>query len=763
MEEFLAKHELQLYGMGFPRELYPELLNKLNNDILDAGTFFKIQQTVNENNEFTGQMVVSDKDLQRHSNVFLIDHAWTTRVSSIRDTLLGNYKLLNRMKGLVRIRGEKISIIHEKDTPKVFEDSTMDFDDQGLSEMPQIIPGTLALSLWGNNFSSVTQFEAGLDFLKALWLNQNPISQDEDSLFKYFEDFYPNIEILNSKLTKTADVWALQYLANEVNLDLVTDLDLSDRGVARAHTRLIDHVEHVRSLDLTNNTLTAEYELRIFALKNLKKIKVDQKLEDWAWRNVRRFSCLRYINDFDVVKGRPELVDHVIQKLWAYFNCYRLSTDSKYDENAIWYVLDEFGSSILHSDCPNCKLAPFLYYSPNGESVTYSLLWPEQQVRAGDIIYRDFLPNIKEVNFRSYRLHPWFLIPTSEPLKMIEKWKTSMFQGSRPTLLFLNRKSSEAILEGNSLKISTDLDFFLHSLNDPKFVFSSSEDCDILWTRGKIIDLKAFETDKYLNQFPFETCLVMKNQLAQMIQKVVQVPWFPLTFDLDHEFPAFMGEYLKRQSEGSDNHWIVKPINLTRGIDCQVTNSLDFIIRCMETGPKIVQKYIERPFLLEGRKIDLRFIVLLRSASPLILGVYKHFWIRSANQPFNLSHSFNHSYETHFTVMNYSGHAMKHIKDVEFIQYFEEKTGSVWEEKQQEIYDCIKELFVVATSSFHMEREKSRAIYGIDVMMDQDLQPYLLEVNFCPDCERAIKYYPEFTNQVFNSLFFDEQDGIIYL
>lgn len=763
MEEFLSKHELQLYGMGFPRDLYTVLYEKLQNDVLDSGAFFSIQQVVNEQNEFTGQQLVSTKDLHSCSNVFLVDHAWTTRISSIRDTLLGNYKLLNRMKGMVRIRGEKISIAQEEDAKKIFEDFTMEFDDQGLSDIPQVIPGTVALSLWGNLFTSVTQFEGSLDGLKALWLNSNPISQDEDSLFRYFEDFYPNIEILNSKLTKTAGSWSIQYISNTLDLQSVTTLDLSDRCISRADPSLLLLVANIRTLDLTNNTLTPEWESAIFQLNSLKKLKLDARLEDWAWRNVKKFKALRYINEFDVAKSKPELVDHVISKLWAYFNCYRLSTDSTYDENAIWYVLDELGSSILHSDNPNFKLCPFLYYSPSGESITYSLLWPEQNVRTGDIVYRDFLPQIGEEMFRSYRLYPWFHIPVNTPKMMIEKWKSSMFKNERPGIPLINRKSSEVIIEGNSLKVATDLEFFIHSLNDPKFKFSSAEDCDILWTRGKIIDPKAFETDKYLNQFPYETCLVMKNQLAQTIQKYAKVPWFPLTFDLNHEFPAFMGEFLNRQESGEDNHWILKPTNMTRGIDCQVTNSLDFVIRSIETGPKIVQKYIDRPFLMDGKKIDLRFIVLLRSASPLIIGVYKHFWIRSANLTFNLHHSFNYSYETHFTVMNYSGHAMKHIKDAEFISYFESKTGTSWEEKQQEIYDSIKELFIIATSSVHMEREKSRAIYGIDVMMDEDLQPYLLEVNFCPDCERAVKYYPEFTNQIFNSLFFEEQDGILYL
>lgn len=763
MEEFLSKHELQLYSMGLPAELYPVLFAKLQNDTLDAGSFFRIQQHINENNEYLGQELVSEKNLAANSNLFLIDHAWTTRLTSIRDTLLSNYKLLNRIKGLVKIRGEKPVIQPESEPKKVFEDYTMDFDDQGLCEVPQIIEGTLALSLWGNNFTSVTQIDAVVDKLKGLWLNNNPVSQDENGLFHYFEEFHPGLEILNSKFTKHAGKWALQYVSNDLDLEEVKYLDLSDRNVTRCSPNLLKLLPCVRTIDLCGNVLNAEWEQALFELPTLRKLKLDSKLEDWAWRNYRKFKSLRYINDFDIQKSKPELVDHVIRQLWGYLNTYRLTTNTVYDEDSIWYILDELGSSILHSDIPNCKLSPFLYFSPSGDSITYSILWPIIPIREGDIIYRDFLPNITESQFRSYRLHPWFQIPLSEPKSMIIKWRENMYKGVRPEIPLLNRKSSEVPQEGKFLKIATDLEFFLNSLNDPKFVFTTPEDCDILWTRGKILDLNMFESDKYLNQFPYETCLVMKNLLAQTVQKTAKVAWFPLTFDLDHEFPAFMGEFLQRQEEGEDNHWIIKPINMSRGIDSHMTNNLDFVIRSMETGPKIIQKYIERPFLLNEKKFDLRYIVLLRSVCPLIIGVYKHFWIRSANLPFNLSHSFEFSYETHFTVMNYSGHAMKHIKDVEFINYFQEKTGKSWEVTQQDIYDAIKELFVMGINSARMEREKSRAIYGIDLMLDENLQPYVLEVNFCPDCERAIKYYPEFTNQVFNSLFFDDQDGIIFL
>ncbi|KAL2558902.1 tubulin--tyrosine ligase-like protein 12 [Forsythia ovata] len=109
--------------------------------------------------------------------------------------------------------------------------------------------------------------------------------------------------------------------------------------------------------------------------------------------------------------------------------------------------------------------------------------------------------------------------------------------------------------------------------------------------------------------------------------------WLEPTHNLETQLSQLLGDYYTREKAGVDNLWILKPWNMERTIDTTVTQNLSAIIRLMETGPKIFQKYIEHPTLFKGRKFDLRYIV------------------RLANNTYSLDMRSLFEYETHFTVM----------------------------------------------------------------------------------------------------------------
>lgn len=53
------------------------------------------------------------------------------------------------------------------------------------------------------------------------------------------------------------------------------------------------------------------------------------------------------------VRAKEKQVRKIMDKIWMYAGNYRLVSHEQMDEESIWYIMDEAGSSISHSDNPN--------------------------------------------------------------------------------------------------------------------------------------------------------------------------------------------------------------------------------------------------------------------------------------------------------------------------------------------------------------------------------------------------------------------------
>jgi hypothetical protein len=82
------------------------------------------------------------------------------------------------------------------------------------------------------------------------------------------------------------------------------------------------------------------------------------------------------------------------------------------------------------------------------------------------------------------------------------------------------------------------------------------------------------------------------------------------------------------------NVWIMKPVGLSRGRGIRVINDIGQV---RYSEDMVIQRYIHNPLTLGGHKFDLRIYVLVTSFSPLEAFIYKRGFARLTSRPFNLN------------------------------------------------------------------------------------------------------------------------------
>ncbi len=224
--------------------------------------------------------------------------------------------------------------------------------------------------------------------------------------------------------------------------------------------------------------------------------------------------------------------------------------------------------------------------------------------------------------------------------------------------------------------------------------------------------------------------------------------FIPKTFLLPNEFVYLQVEMEKDK----DKIWIAKPAASSQGKGIVVTNKISEIPN--KGTPHIVSEYINNPLLFDGFKFDLRVYVVITSMNPLRLYIYDEGLTRFATSKYNNNLDCNkkQSKYTHLTNYSLNKNNPNFVANTDpnadgvgskwsltaLRKAFREQgidDVSVWKKIEDIIIKTIlaAEPIMFSAQEQHCQyRNNCFELLGFDVLIDDCLDPWLLEVNLSP-------------------------------
>jgi hypothetical protein len=237
-----------------------------------------------------------------------------------------------------------------------------------------------------------------------------------------------------------------------------------------------------------------------------------------------------------------------------------------------------------------------------------------------------------------------------------------------------------------------------------------------------------------VNHFPGHVVLDQKDSYMKLAGRYYDFPsqvvfnqsFYPLSVQLEtlhwsEEWKYFFG----------NTWWIVKDPIKNRGEGLNLVHGEN--VRKYFGNRYIVQKYMENPHLIHNRKYDLRVYALITSRDPLVIFVSKEFYVRFSSKEFSMD---TESPFVHFTNFRVQMHSEDfHVGEEEWQWDAMEYRSYVGDAKFQEIYRSIKDVIVSALKpwgSSEENRKRSFELIGVDIIIDADSRPWVLEFNVPP-------------------------------
>merc|ERR1712166_442048 len=260
----------------------------------------------------------------------------------------------------------------------------------------------------------------------------------------------------------------------------------------------------------------------------------------------------------------------------------------------------------------------------------------------------------------------------------------------------------------------------------------------------KVGDYERALPHQRINHFPKASCISRKDHLLRGIRKANCVHGSiynisPIAFVLPSEYTKFCDEYAN-QPENTKATGICKPHSGSQGRNIFIIQNLHDL---SYDSQYVIQRYVDRPLLIQGYKFDLRIYVLVTSVHPLEVYIYKEGLTRFSSKKYDMStlddvysHLTNTSINKHVT-SGMSGDRKAAIGggckwSLKQLREYTQQAGGNWERMWQRIKNVCVLTTMLLVQSVPKGTDACFELYGVDVIIDDQLKPWVLEVNSGP-------------------------------
>jgi len=276
--------------------------------------------------------------------------------------------------------------------------------------------------------------------------------------------------------------------------------------------------------------------------------------------------------------------------------------------------------------------------------------------------------------------------------------------------------------------------------------------------------MKQLSPFQLINHFPNESAITNKCCLTETLSQY-DSSWDENTLPVSNFYPESYRLYdpIERKAffaqlpeiETRDNLWVYKPGNRSRGNGIEIIWTFDALRKkyaawddrpiVNKNEQAIIQRYIDKPLLLEGRKSEIRVYWLVANLNPFMVLLYPEATVRLNSLPFKLDdfdnplvHVTNVYQQQKHPQYDSSIKLKWTFEDLD--QYLSKDLGIAGSDfLQAKLIPRIGRILRTVSlasrqklQSNYPEQGDCFAVFGADLIIDENLKPWLSEVQEAP-------------------------------